>query len=434
MSRRRTRRQFLQQGLAAGTALAGVGYWSQRAPAQSKSPNELLNIGMIGSGGRGAANLAGVSSEHIVALCDVDENNLGNAAAEHPDARTYVDFRKLLDEGKDLDAVVVSTPEHTHAVATLMAIRLGKHVYCEKPLAHSVAETRAVREAAKKHNVVTQMGTQIHAEENYRRVVELVQGGAIGGVSECHVWVSRDWGGGDRPTGQHPVPKHLHWDLWLGPAPERPYHPAYLPGPNWYKHWDFGNGVMPDLGSHWNDLPFWALKLGAPKTIEAEGPPVSPETAPAWMIVRWEHAARGNQPACTLTWYHGGKRPPLVEQGKVPAWDSGALFIGDKGMILADYSKLALLPEDQFKDFKRPGPSIPPSRGHYAEWIHACKTGSPTTCNFDYSGNLTEANLLGNVAYRVGKKLEWDPVALTCPNAPEADALLRPAFRKGWTL
>src|SRR5688500_13797 len=196
MSRRRSRRQFLQQGLAAGTALAGAGYWSQRAAAESKSPNELLNIAMIGSGGRGEANLGSVSGENTVALCDVDRNNLDKAALSHPDARTYTDFRKMLDEGKDIDAVVVSTPEHTHAVATLMAIRLGKHVYCEKPLAHSVAETRAVREAAKQHKVVTQMGTQNHAEENYRRVVELVQGGAIGAVGECHVWVARDWGGG----------------------------------------------------------------------------------------------------------------------------------------------------------------------------------------------------------------------------------------------
>ena len=434
MSRRRTRRQFLQQGLAAGTALAGVGYWSQRAPAQSKSPNELLNIGMIGSGGRGAANLQGVATEHIVALCDVDENALGQAAANFPDARTYVDFRKLLDAGNDLDAVVVSTPEHTHAVATLMAIRLGKHVYCEKPLAHSVGETRAVREAAKKHNVVTQMGTQIHATDNYRRVVELVQAGAIGGVTEAHVWVARDWGGGQRPANADPVPSHLHWDLWLGPAPERPFSNAYVPGPKWYQYWDFGNGVMPDLGSHWNDLPFWALKLGAPKTIEAEGPPVSPETAPAWMIARWTFDARQDQPACKLTWYHGGKRPAIVTEGKVPAWENGVLFVGDKGMLLADYERHVLLPQGQFKDFKRPTPTIPPSRGHYAEWIHACRTGSPTTCNFDYSGNLTEANLLGNVAYRLGKRLEWDTAALACPNAPEADRLIHPTFRSGWTL
>jgi Oxidoreductase family, C-terminal alpha/beta domain/Oxidoreductase family, NAD-binding Rossmann fold len=348
--------------------------------------------------------------------------------------RKYADFRKLLEEGKDLDAIVVSTPEHTHAVATLMAIRLGKHVYCEKPLAHSVAETRAVREAAKRHKVVTQMGTQIHATDNYRRVVELVQGGAIGPVSECHVWVARDWGGGERPVGEHPVPKHLNWELWLGPAPRRPFHTDYVPGPNWYKYWDFGNGVMPDLGSHWNDLPFWALKLGVPTTIEAEGPPVSKETAPPWMIVRWEHAAREGLPPVKLTWYHGGKQPALVGEGKVPAWPDGALFVGKRGMLLANYQKYVLLPEGEFKDFKPPAPSIPNSIGHHAEWVQACKTGGPTTCNFDYSGNLTEANLLGNVAYRVGKKLAWDPVSLRATNCPEADVLIRPEMHNGWTL
>ena len=214
----------------------------------------------------------------------------------------------------------------------------------------------------------------------------------------------------------------------------RPYHPDYLPGPNWYKFWDFGNGVMPDLGSHWNDLPFWALKLGVPKTVEAEGPPVSKETAPPWMIVRWEHPARENMPPVKLTWYHGGKRPELVTSGKVPDWKDGVLFIGERGMLLASYQKHVLLPEDHFKDYKPPPQSIPKSRGHHAEWVHACKTGDPTLCNFDYSGNLTEANLLGNVAYRVGKKLEWDPIALKAVNCPEADVLIRPEYHNGWTL
>jgi predicted dehydrogenase len=434
MATRRSRRQFLQQSLAAGSAIAATGYWSERARAVSKSPNEQLNIGVIGAGGRGRADLEGVSTEHIVAVCDIDEKSLELAANDYSAERTYVDFRKLLDEGKDLDAIVVATPEHTHAVATLQAIRMGKHVYCEKPLAHSVYETRVVREAAKKHKVVTQMGTQIHAEETYRRVVELIQSGAIGDVTETHVWVSRDWGGGERPTGEHPIPKHIHWDLWIGPAPMRPFHTDYLPGPNWYKFWDFGNGVMPDLGSHWNDLPFWALKLGTPTTIEAEGPPVSKETAPQWLIAKWTFPARENMPACKLTWYHGGKKPDLVTSGKVPMWNDGVLFVGEKGMLLADYSKHVLLPEAQFKDFKPPAHSIPKSKGHHAEWIHACKTNGATTCNFDYSGNLTESNLLGNVAYRTGKKLEWDAVALKATHCPEADALIKPEYRNGWTL
>jgi predicted dehydrogenase len=431
MSSRSNRRKFLQQ-----TGLAGVGYWIAGSSllAQSRSPNEKLHIGIIGAGGRGAANTASVASENIVALVDVDEKNLGRAAEKHPKAKKYNDFRKLFDQAKEIDAVVVSTTEHTHALATLTAIKLGKHVYCEKPLAHSVWETRVVREAAKQSKVATQMGTQIHASDNYRRVVELVQTGAIGAIRECHVWVARGWGGGDRPTDQPPVPAHLHWDLWLGPAPERPYHPVYFPGPNWYKWWDFGGGVLPDLGSHWNDLPFWALKLRHPLTIEAEGPPVHPETAPATLTVRYEFPARDTLPAVRLTWYHGGKKPDLVTEGKVPAWGSGVLFVGERGMLLADYGKHQLLPEGEFAGFKRPEPFLPRTLGHHAEWIAACKTGSPTTCHFDYSGALTEANLLGNVAYRVGKKLEWDPTNLRAKNCPEADRYLHPEYRKGWSL
>lgn len=425
------RRDFLKQ-----TALAGVGFWAAGglAAAAGKSPNDKLNLAVIGVGGRGWSNLNSVKSENIVALADVDENNLARAAADFPAARKYTDFRKLLDAAKDVDAVVVSTTEHTHAFATLPAIRLGKHVYCEKPLAHCVHEARTVAEAAAKHKVVTQMGTQIHATDNYRRVVELIQTKAIGPVRECHVWVSRDWGGGDRPTGAPPVPAHLHWDLWLGPAPERPYNPAYLPGPKWYKYWDFGGGVLPDLGSHWNDLPFWALKLRHPATVEAEGPPVHPETAPPWLIVRWHFPERDGLPPVRLTWYQGGKQPDLVAEKKVPAWKDGVLFVGERGMLLANYSRHVLLPEAEFAGFKRPEPFLPTSPGHHAEWLAACKTGGPTTCPFDYSGALTESNLLGNVAYRVGRKLEWDPVNLKAMNCPAAEHYLRKEYRKGWVL
>jgi predicted dehydrogenase len=428
---RSDRRDFLKCA-----ALGSVGFWvaGYNRPVQSRSANEKLNIGIIGAGGRGAANTASVASENIVALCDVDERNLGKAGTRYPKARKYHDFRKLLDESKDLDAVVVSTTEHTHAFATLPAIQLGKHVYCEKPLAHSVWETRVVAEAAARHKVATQMGTQIHASDNYRRVVELVQAGAVGPIRECHVWVARDWGGGDRPPETPPVPAYLHWDLWLGPAPERPYNPVYVPGPKWYKWWDFGGGVLPDLGSHWNDLPFWALKLRRPLTIEAEGPPVHPETAPPWLIVHWEFPARGDLPPVKLTWYQGGKRPSLISEGKGPTWGDGVLFVGERGLILADYRRHLLLPEAEFAGYKRPDRTIPRSIGHHAEWIAACKTGSPTTCHFDYASALTESNLLGNVAYRVGKKLEWDAQALRAKNCSEADRYIHPEFRKGWSL
>jgi predicted dehydrogenase len=431
MTPRSNRRSFLKQ-----TALAGAGFWLAGgvSPAPARSPNERLNIAIIGAGARGAANTEAVKTENIVALCDVDETRLGPASAKYSKARTYRDFRKLLDEAKDIDAVVISTTEHTHAFATLGALQLGKHVYCEKPLCHSIWETRVITEAAAKARVATQMGTQIHAGENYRRVVELVQANAVGPVRECHVWVSRDWGGGDRPKETPPVPRTLDWDLWLGPAPERPYHPNYVPGPVWYKWWDFGNGTMSDLGAHWIDLPFWALKLHHPLTAEAEGPPVHPETAPKWLICRWEFAGRGELPPVKLTWYHGGKKPALVAEGKAPPWDSGCLFVGDKGMILSNYDRHVLLPEKEFVEFKRPAPSIPKSLGHHAEWVEACKTGKPTTCHFGYGGPLVESNLVGVLAYRLGKRVEWDPVQLKAKNCPDADRIIRRAYREGWSL
>jgi predicted dehydrogenase len=417
--------------------------------ARARNLNEKLNIAMIGVGGRGAANLNGVTSENIVALCDVFEPAIDEAATRYPHARRCRDFRRLYDHSHEFDAVVVSTTEHTHALATLPALQLGKHVYCEKPLTHNIWEARVIREAAEKAKVSTQMGTQIHATDNYRRVVELVQSGAIGPVQEVHVWVGRAWGRqseaaakehGDivytmeRPTESSPIPVGLDWDLWLGPAPERPFHEVYFPGPKWYRWWDFGNGTMSDLGSHWNDLPFWALKLQAPRTIEAGGPAPHPEIAPASMQVTYGYTPRGDLPPLKLHWYQGEEKPALLQSGTIAKWDSGVLFVGDKGMLLAKYDMHTLLPEKQFRDFVRPKPFISSSPGHYAEWIHGCKTGAPTTCNFTYAGWLTEANHLGNVAYRTGKKLEWDSVRLCATNAPEAEPLIRRDYRKGWAL
>lgn len=440
------RRRFLQTAAAAGAAAT----FAAPAVLRARNLNEKLNIAVIGCGGRGGSNLRSVSSENIVALCDVNQQNLNRAAAKHPDARTVVDFRKLYDHAKDFDAVVVSTCEHTHAFATLPALQLGKHVYCEKPLTHGIWEARVIREAAAKAKVATQMGTQIHAGNNYRRVVELIQSGAIGPVREAHVWVSRAWGWQpsaeearrhrdivfvqERPAESQPVPANLDWDLWLGPAPKRPFHSVYFPGPKWYRWWDFGSGTMSDLGSHWIDLPFWALKLDHPLTIEASGPSPHPELAPASMQATYEYGPRGDMAPVQLTWYQGTHKPAIWTQRKIPQWSSGVLFIGDEGMLLANYGKHVLLPEEKFTDFKRPDPFIPASRGHHAEWIHAAKTGEPTTCNFEYSGLLTEANHLGNVAYRVGKKIEWDSDSLRAKNAPEADPIIRREYRKGWKL
>jgi predicted dehydrogenase len=439
-----TRREFSRRALASAGALLA-------APAflRGQNLNNKLNIAIIGSGGRGAGNLGSVASENIVALCDVNENALAAAAKKYPSARQVTDFRTLFDRAADFDAVVVSTCEHTHAFATMLALQHGKHVYCEKPLTHNIWEARRIREMAAKTKVATQMGIQIHANENYRRVVELVQSGAIGPVREVHVWVGRAWGWqsdeaaqkhGDivsvreRPTGSSPVPAGLNWDLWLGPAPDRPFHEVYFPGPKWYRWWDFGNGTMSDLGSHWNDLPFWALKLQAPLTIEGGGPPPHPEIAPASMHATYEYGARGELPPVRLTWHQGEDKPEIWKNGGIPKWDSGALFIGDKGMVLSDYDKHVLLPEKDYADFKRPAPTIAPSPGHHAEWINACKTGSPTLANFEYAGWLTEANHLGNVAYRVGKKLNWDATNMRATNAPEADRLIHREYRAGWTL
>jgi predicted dehydrogenase len=440
-----SRRQFLRTSTLAA---ASVGF---PAIVRGQNPNGKLNIAVIGCGGRGAGNLADVASkgDDIVALCDVNTQNLASAAAKFPMAKTFVDFRQLYADLKDYDAVVVSTAEHTHALATLPALQSGKHVYCEKPLTHNVWEARMIREAARKAKVATQMGTQIHAGSNYRRVVELIQSGAIGGVTEVHVWVSRAWGWQspedaakhgdivtvqDRPKESQTPPAHFHWDLFLGPAPERPFHSVYFPGPKWYRWWDFGSGTMSDLGSHWNDLPFWALKLDAPLTIEAAGPPPHPELAPASMSATYEYGPRGDMPALKLTWHQGSSKPQIWQDKKIPQWGDGCLFIGSEGMLLSNYDQHVLLPEEKFKDFKRPAPTIPDSIGHHAEWLHACKTGEPTTCHFDYSGALTEANHLGNVAYRLGKKLSWDAKNLKVTNAPEAAALIKRTYRPGWEL
>lgn len=436
-----SRREFL----ATSTALLAGAAVSRAADTQK------LRLAVIGCGGRGAGNLQAVLGEEVVALCDVNSRNLAAAAEHAPQARQFKDFRVLYDSLRDdeFDAVVVSTTEHTHAFATLPALRRKKHVYCEKPLTRDIYEARAVQQAAREAGVATQMGTQIHAENNYRRVVELIQARAIGQVTEAHVWVDRAWGWQskedaerfgdivwtmDRPAESEPIPPELDWDLWLGPAPERPYHSVYFPGPKWYRWWDFANGTFSDLGSHWVDLPFWALGLEAPLTVEASGPPPHPEIAPASMTARYEYALSRDQRIVPVHWYQGTYKPELWTAGEIPQWGSGVLFIGTHGMLLSDYSRHLLLPEDQFSSYERPPETIPPSLGHHAEWLHACKTGEPTTCHFGYSGPLTEANHLGSVAYRAGTKIEWDAANLRIPNAPQAEQYLRREYRSGWEL
>lgn len=430
MSHKLSRRRFLQT-TSAGVAVVTSGVWSQLPAADSKSPNGKLNLACVGTANRAGDDINGVKGENIVALVDIDDNYLNKAKSTFKDARGYNDYREMLDKEKGkIDACVIGTADHQHAPAAIRAIRNGLHVYVEKPLTHTVTEARILAEAAKKHGVVTQMGTQIHAEENYRRVVEMIQAGTIGNVTEVHVWVGKGWGGGELPTKEDAPPATLHWDLWLGPAPVRPfavgrYHPA-----NWRRWWDFGQGTLGDMACHYMDLPFWALKLRHPTTCAAEGPPVHAETCPLGLTVRYEFPEREGMPACKLTWYDGNMIPKEVAGERVPG--AGVMFVGSEGKMYADYGNYRLFPAEKFANFKPPAPSIPRSIGHHAEWIKACKDGSPTTCNFDYSGALTESVLLGNVAYRTGKKLEWDAKTLKATNCPEADKYLTKQYRAGW--
>ncbi|MHC4682271.1 MAG: Gfo/Idh/MocA family protein, partial [Planctomycetota bacterium] len=425
-----TRRDFLRNATRAG---AGLIILQSSRLVRGTQANERLNIAGIGVGGRGAADIAGVARENIVALCDVDHRHSAQTFERFPEAKRYRDFRKMLDEmANRIDAVVIGTPDHTHAPAGVMAMKLGKHCYCEKPLTHTVYEARVMAEIARQKKLVTQMGTQIHAGGNYRRAVELVRSGAIGKVREVHVWLGAKFAGPptpanmwqpDAPSDRPPVPETLDWDLWLGPAAYRPYHPKYAPS-KWREWWNFANGRLGDFFCHYCDLAFWALKLRHPISVEAVGP-VHPESAARWTIAKQEYPARGGLPPVTLTWYNGGAYPALVKEDNIPQWNSAVLFIGSDGMLICDYSKHQLLPVERFADFQPPDPFIPDSVGHHREWAEACKTGGPTTCNFDYSGALTEAALLCNVALRTGRKIIWDARGLKAVGCPEADAFIR---------
>jgi predicted dehydrogenase len=435
MNQRMTRRRFLKT-----TAVGGAfGFWTGVLAAEDKkvAANDRLHVGVIGIAGQGTYDLNEVANggAGIVALCDVHESRpeVQSIRERFPQAKFFTDFRKLIDH-RGLDAVVVATPDHTHALATMAALKAGLHVYCEKPLTHTVSEARLVSETAVKHKRVTQMGTQIHAGGNYRRVVELIQTGAIGPVKEVHVWCVKVHSGGDRPKETLEIPKGLDWELWLGPAPYRPYHSAYVPF-NWRGWWDFGGGTLADMACHYTDLPFWALGLRHPTKVAVEGSP-SPahsESAAQWLIVHYEFPAREDMPPIKLTWYDGGKRPELFKEGKLPKWGDGVLFVGEKGMLIADYDHHKLLPEKDFQGFQPPKPFIKNSVGHHREWVEACKTGGSTTCNFDYSGALTEAVLLGNVSYRLGKPFSWDAKNLRA-SEPEAERFIQHEYRKGWTL
>ncbi len=428
-----TRREVL--GTAASlAALTIVPRHVLGGPGQ-KAPSEKLNIACIGVGGRGYPMAMNVSTENIVAMCDVDDKRAAKTFAEFPKAKRYRDYRKLLTvEDKNIDAVVIAAPDHVHIPISMMAMKRGKGVYCEKPLGHNVHEIRVATEMAAKCKVATQMGNEAHSGWNYRSVAAMIKAGTIGQVREVHCWCDQSWPPGDRPKHRPPVPKHLKWDLWLGPAPVRPYHPCYHPL-GWRQWWDFGNGRLGDMGCHMIDLPFMALDLKYPLTVETHSAgPAHKESSPRWLITHWTFPKRGDLPPVHLTWYDGIKRPPLQKKHNMPDWPEGTIFVGSEGMMIADYGRFKLYPENKFKGVRRP-PLEPRSIHHQQEWIKACKTGRPTGSNFAYAGPLAETVVLGTVAHRAGMKLQWDPVNLKATNCPAADKFIRrETYRQGWTL
>ena len=417
----------------------------------STSASSKLNIAGIGVSGQGGVDLNNLMSENIVALCDVDWAHAAGTFKKFPNAKRYKDYRTMLEEQKDIDAVVVATPDHHHALAATLAMKMGKHVYCEKPLTHSVWEARQMAEAAKKHKVATQMGNQGQASEDTRRLCEMIWDGAIGPVREVHAWTDRPanglfneyWPQGmDRPTDTPAVPSTLEWDVWLGPAPSRPYHPAYLPF-KWRGWWDFGTGALGDIGCHSLDAVFRALKLGAPVSVEASSSRVNKETFPLASMVTYEFAAREGMPALKLVWYDGGLRPPRPGEmdADMAMGTNGKIIIGDNGKIVTQGMRHVLIPEAKRKAYGDPPQKLERSIGHYKEWIEACKGGNPGGSRFEFAGPLTEAVLLGNVALRVQlrekltkQKLLWDSANLRVTNIPEANEFIRREYRDGWKL
>jgi predicted dehydrogenase len=422
-------RRSMLLGSAAWFSLAQAGFWTSTAAATSRLANEKIRLGFVGTANQARFSIDSLRGQDFVAFCDVDQGSLGKAREEFPQATFFSDYRKML-ELPGLDAVVVCTPDHLHAPASMRAIREGKHVYCEKPLTHTVAEARALTLAAREAGVATQMGIQIHSGDNYRRVVELIRSGVIGKVREVHTWAGRSWTASGLPQETVPVPETLDWDLYLGPAQPRPYSRAYHPA-NWRSYWVFGGGNLADMACHHLDLPVWALNLKHPSRIEAEGPPVDPEGCPAGLKVTYDFAAEGDQPECRLTWYDGTMIPESIYG--IPT-QGGNLFVGEEGYLLADYGRWKLFPEEKFSDYQPPAPSINSSPGHHAEWLAACRGETTATCNFDYSGPLTEIVLLGNVAYRSGLAIEWDSAEMKIINHPAAEQWLSKEYRPGFEL
>lgn len=440
-----SRREFLRGGAAAAAAITVVP--RHVLGAGRTPPSDKLNIACIGVAGRGEANLNGVSRENIVALCDVDMRRTRKAFGDHPNVKPYRDFRKMMDEmHKEIDAVVVSTPDHTHAVAAMAAIKRGKHLYCEKPLAHSVYEIHHLMKAAREHKIVTQLGNQGHSSNDIRRFCEWIRDGAIGDVREVHAFSGvvlcriRDL---PRLKEKYEVPRELDWNLWLGPAQYRPYHRMYLPG-RWRSWAPFGTGAIGDWVCHVVDPVFWALDLGSPMSVQAKAKGYDPkkhaDTFPMGSVITFEFPARGKRGPVTLTWFDGVEKPPRPEELE-PGQDVpgiGAIVIGDKGKIMHGShgaGGLTILPKEKMEAYQQPPSTIPRTRGHHNDWLQAVKNGTKPGSNFDYGGPLAELAVLGIIAIRMlGQKLEWDGKNMRFTNCPEANQFVNPPYREGWTL
>ncbi|MDB5356678.1 MAG: oxidoreductase domain protein [Phycisphaerales bacterium] len=441
-----SRRRFLQSSAAAGALVA----FPMVVPARVIGANERLNIAAIGAGGKGEVDINGCSGENIIALCDVDAKNAATMFSRYANVPHYKDFREMLDkEGKHIDAVTVSTPDHTHAPAAVRAMRMGKHVYCQKPLTHTVAEARLMTRVAREEKVATQMGNQGHSDPGLRRNVELIRGGVLGEVREAHVWTDRPiWPQGVGRPAEEPVPATMDWDLWLAAAPVRPYSSAYAPF-KWRGFWDFGTGALGDMGCHCTDVVFFALDLPGPKSVAATSDGGTTESPPKSSVIetmfeRQSERAAGAAPLAAsfrMVWYDGGKKPPAdLAKGKtLPG--NGVLIVGSKDTLFVPsyWGAGVLLSGTPLESYREIAQTLSRSKepfdaGHYAEWIAACKGGPAALSNFDYAGPMTEALLLGNIAMRVGQKLEWDAAAMKVTNLPEAQRLISKEYRKGWEL
>ncbi|MEX2671103.1 MAG: Gfo/Idh/MocA family oxidoreductase [Phycisphaeraceae bacterium] len=446
MSYRTNRRTFLKHATYAGAVLP----LAMPRLTRAASANEKVNLAFVGTQGQAGFSIDHLRGENIVAIADVDANhvaarleNLKNDPNNPHQPNAYADYRRMLDrEQKNIDAVVVATPDHQHASPSLIAMEMGKHVYCEKPLAHTIQEARLMIESARRNNVATQMGTQIHAGDNYRRVVEAIRANVIGPVREVHVILyGGSYSGGRFGETPDAVPDHLDWDLWLGAAAERDYYSNLYHPFQWRGWWDFGGGGLSDLGCHFMDLPHWALNLGHPVSAKATGPDPMPLRTPRALMAEYRHAATADRPEVTVTWHHGGTHIDIINVFEKynfsnDDWRGNAiLFVGDDGLLISDYGRHKLLPEDKFADYQPPAREIESSPGHHAEWIAACKGGKPALCNFDYSGKLTESVLLGLVSHRAGNvDIDFDADAVQVTNNDAANEFITKSYRKGWNV